>query len=88
MFRKLALALAATAALGTASLAVEHRPCRGQEGGFHHSIITTAITTTGMAHSASSRLVVLCPATGGCYVKRWVADAVGLRVLRWVNVCF
>ena len=84
MFRKLAIAFAATAALGTASLAVSTTPAEAKKGfhGHHHH----------HGHHGHWRHRHFGPAFvtfgyGGCYVKRWVATPWGLK-LRLVNVCY
>jgi hypothetical protein len=86
MFRKLAIAFAATAALGTASLAVSTTPAEAKKGfhGHHHH---------GHHHHGHGHRFYgfYGPAVyaygGGCYVKRWIATPYGLK-LRWVNVCY
>jgi hypothetical protein len=86
MFRKLALALAATAALGTASLAVSSTPAEAKKGGFHHHHHHHGHHHHWRAHRYYGPAFVSYAATG-CYVKKWVATPWGYKV-RWVNVCF
>ena len=74
MFRKLALALAATAALGTASLAVGTTPGRSQAYGFHKHHPRPS-PPLGDGHRLP-RLRPCSYAYSGCYVKRWVVHAV------------
>ena len=85
MFRKLALAFAATAALGTASLAVSSTPAEAKKGfHFHHH--------HGHHHHGHWRgfygpRYVGLYASGGCYVKRLIPTPYGMKV-RWINVCY
>jgi hypothetical protein len=85
MFRKFALALAATAALGTVSLAISTSSVEAKPFGYHkhhhhgHHHHWRAHRFYGPAFSYA--------AYGGCYVKRWVATPWGYK-LRWVNRCF
>ena len=88
MFRKLTLAIAATVALGTASLAIGTTPAeakKGFHGGHHHH------HHHGHRHWHRGHVGFYGPAIyaygGGCYVKRWVATPWGLK-LRWVNRCY
>ncbi len=82
MFRKFAFALAATAALGVASLAASSTPAEAKKGfhkhKHHHHL-----------HHHGPRLIAgpVIYSYGGCYVKRWVATPWGMK-LRWVNRCF
>jgi hypothetical protein len=87
LFRKLALALAATAALGTASLAVSSTPAEAKKWGFHHHHHHHGHYHQWRAHRFYGPAVVSYGAYGGCYVKRWVATPWGYKV-RWVNRCF
>ena len=85
MFRKFALALAATAALGTASLAVSTTPAEAKKGfhGHHHH-------HGHHKHFRAHRFYgpgLVSYAYTGCYVKKWVGTPWGLQ-LRWVNVCY
>jgi hypothetical protein len=82
MFRKLAFAIAATAALGTASLALTSTPAEAKKGFHKHH-------HHGHSHHFHGPRFIAGPTVyvGGCYVKRWVATPWGLK-LRWVNVCF
>jgi hypothetical protein len=86
MFRKFALALAATAALGTASLAIGSTPAEAKKGGFHHHHHHHGHHHHWRAHRFYGPAFVSYAATG-CYVKKWVATPWGYKV-RWVNVCF
>ena len=86
MFRKLAVALAATVALGTAALAVSAGPAEAKPYGFHKH------HHHGHHHFRGHRFYGYGPAYAsyaysGCYVKRWVATPWGMKV-RWVNRCF
>ena len=56
LFRKLALALAATAALGTASLAVSSTPAEAKKWGFHHHHHHHGHHTTGAPTGSTARL--------------------------------
>ena len=76
MFRKLTLAIAATVALGTASLAIGTTPAEAKKG-FHGG---------GHGHFRFYGPAIYAYG-GGCYVKRWVATPWGLKV-RWVNRCY
>ena len=86
MFRKLALTLAATVALGTAALAVSTGSVEAKPYGFHKH------HHHGHHHHFHGPRFIAAPVVyayggGGCYVKRWVATPWGMK-LRWVNRCF
>ena len=85
MFRKLALTLAATAALGTASLAVGTSSVEAKPFGYHKH--HHGHHHHWRAHRFYGPAFVSYAAYGGCYVKRWVATPWGYKV-RWVNRCF
>jgi hypothetical protein len=89
MFRKFALALAATAALGTASLAVSTSPAEAKYKGFHkhHHHHGHHHHWRGHRFHGFYGPGLVSYAYGGCYVKRWVATPWGYKV-RWVNRCF
>ncbi len=92
MFRKLTLAIAATVALGTASLAIGTTPAeakKGFHGGGHGHFHKGG---HGHKHWHGHRHIrfygpAIYAYGGGCYVKRWVATPWGLK-LRWVNRCY
>lgn len=97
MFRKFALAIAATAALGTASLALGTTPAEAKKGfhGGHHKGFHGHFHKGhwhGHKHWHGHRFYgprfVSYAAVNGCHVKRWVATPSGYYVLRWVNICF
>lgn len=88
MFRKLTLALAATAALGTASLAVGTTPAEAKKWGFHgHHHGHFHHWRGHRFHGFYGPAFVGYASYGGCYVKRWVATPWGYK-LRWVNRCY
>ncbi len=85
MFRKLILTLAATAALGTASLAVSTTSASAWGHGWHgHRHHHGGFFRGGVRFYGGP---VYAGYTGGCYVKRVVGTPWGPRV-RWVNVCY
>jgi hypothetical protein len=102
MFRKLAFALAATAALGTASLAVSSTPAEAKKGGHHGHFhkggghfnkgghFHKHHWHKGHHHWRAHRFYgpAFTGIYAGCHVKRWVPTPSGYYVLRWVNVCF
>ena len=69
MFRKLTLALAATAALGTASLAVSSTPAEAKKWGFHHHHHHHGHHHHWRAHRFYGPAFVSYGAYSGCYVK-------------------
>jgi hypothetical protein len=81
MFRKFAIAAAAIAALGTASLTVTATPAAakgfGGGGGFHHF------------HGGGFRVYsgVGLYDTDSCYRTQWVVNRRGELVRRLVNIC-
>ena len=87
MFRKFALALAATAALGTASLAVSTTPAEAKKGFHHHHNHGHHHHWRGHRFHGFYGPGFASYAYGGCYVKRWVNTPWGYK-LRWVNRCF
>ena len=84
MFRKLALAVAAIAALGTAGLSVSTTPAEAKKGGWHghhhHKHWHGGYRFHRGPYYASYGY-------SGCYVKRVFYTQWGPRV-RWVNVCY
>jgi hypothetical protein len=82
MFRKIAIAAAAVAALGAASLAPAS--AKGFGGGFHGGF------HGGHFHGGGFRIysgVGLYDYDDGCYRRVWVTKRNGDVVLRTVNVC-
>ncbi len=75
MFRKLAIALAATVALGTAALTVSTPAQAWGSKHHHHSFF---------GFRAFAPAFVVAP---GCYVKRYVMTPAGLE-RRLINVCY
>jgi hypothetical protein len=84
MIRKLALAFAAVAALGTAALTGSTTPAAARHGwhGHHHH----HHHHRGW-HRPGYRVYGPAFAYTGCYVKRVVGTPWGPR-MRWVNVCY
>jgi hypothetical protein len=87
MIRKLALAFAATAALGTASLAVSTTPAEAKKGFHHHHGHGHHHHWHGHRFYGLYGAGLAAAAYSGCYVKRVVYTPVGPRI-RWINVCF
>lgn len=82
MIRKLAFALAATVALGAASLAASTPAAAWHGHGGWHGHYHGGFWRGGYARFYGG------PAyAGGCYVRRVVGTPWGPR-LRWVNVCY
>ena len=90
MFRKIALALAATAAIGIAALAPTEASARWGGGGFRGGF--------GHAHFGGGRFVggprvflgtslLAYSAYNSCIRTRWIPTRFGLRPIR-VNVCY
>ena len=79
MLRKTILALAATAAIGTATLAPTSASAWGFHPGFHAGFFGW--------HGPAIRVYAGGPGYGGCMVRRWVATPFGPEV-RWVNRCY
>ena len=84
MIRKLVLAAAAIAALGTASLTVTATPAAAK-GGFHHGHhghhgFHGRHFFRGFGYAAP---IIL----SSCYRRTWVINRYGEEVLRTVNVC-
>ena len=86
MVRKLALTLAAIAALGTAALAVGTSPAEAKKFGFHahHS---HHHHWHGHRYRGFYGPALVSYAYTGCYVKKLVPTPWGYKV-RWDNVCF
>jgi hypothetical protein len=81
MFRKLTIALGATAALATAALA----PTSASAWGYHHHYHGWG---HGFGFGLYAPVVAAVPAATGCYLeKRWVNTPVGPRVRR-IEVCY
>jgi hypothetical protein len=77
MLRKLTLAFAAAAALGTAAMAPTTASAwGGWHGGWHHGWGGPVIVGAPVVYGAYD----------GCMHRRWVPTPWGPRV-RWVNVC-
>jgi len=83
MIRKILFAVAATVALGTATLSVSSAPASAW--GFKHHHHHHGHWHGGFRFYGGP--VGLVGYGGGCYVKRWVGTPYGLK-LRWVNVCY
>ena len=83
MIRKILFAVAATVALGTATLSVSSAPASAW--GFKHHHHHHGHWHGGFRFYGGP--VGLVGYNGGCYVKRWVSTPYGLK-LRWVNVCY
>jgi hypothetical protein len=82
MFRKLVIAAAAVAALGTASLTVTATPAAAK--GFHHH----GFHGFHARHFFRGLRFVAPIVEDSCYVKRvWVINRHGEEVLRDVTVC-
>lgn len=82
MFRKLAIALAATVALGTVTLTASTTPAAAwgwKHHHHHHHGFWGGYRSYGPVYAGY--------AYGGCYAKRLVSTPWGLR-WRWVNVCY
>jgi hypothetical protein len=82
MIRKLAIAFAAVAAIGTATLTASTTPAAAGHGwsGHHHRHHHHGWYRPGV------RFYGPAFAYGGCHVKRVVGTPWGPRV-RWVNIC-
>jgi hypothetical protein len=80
MIRKLVLAAAAIAALGTASLTVTATPAAAKGWGFHHHGFHGRHFFRGIGFAAP---IIL----SSCYRRTWVINRYGEEVLRTVNVC-
>jgi len=83
MIRKILFAVAATVALGTATLSVSSAPASAW--GFKHHHHHHGHWHGGFRFYGGP--VGLVGYNGGCYVKRWVGTPYGVK-LRWVNVCY
>jgi hypothetical protein len=81
MIRKILFAVAATVALGAATLSVSSAPASAW--GFKHHHHHHGHWHGGFRFYGGPVGLV----GGGCYVKRWVSTPYGLKV-RWVNVCY
>ena len=79
MLRKTILAVAATAAIGTAALAPTSVAAWGFHPGWHAGFYGW--------RGPVVRVYSGYPAYGGCMVRRWVATPFGPAV-RWVNRCY
>ena len=86
MIRKFALAAAAVAALGTASLAVTATPAAAKGPGFHHNHIHAGHFLRGGLRFYGGPAYAAY-VDNGCYARRLVETYRGLRV-RWVNICY
>ena len=83
MIRKFIFAVAATVALGAATLSVTSAPASAW-GWKHHHHHHHGHWHGGFRFYAPVGLVGY---NGGCYRKRWVSTPYGVK-LRWVNVCY
>ena len=81
MIRKIVFAVAATVALGAATLSVSSAPA--QAWGWHHHHHHGGFWRGGYRFVGPVGLV----SYNTCYVKRWVSTPLGLK-LRWVNICY